>query len=68
MVRRRLKINDNLASKLLPLQNITTEEDKDRIIANQAARIKVLEQKIDTLIKLLYGVKSEKINPQGTYT
>jgi len=44
-------------------QSIKTPEDKDRIIADQAARIIVLEQKIDALIKILYGIKSEKIDP-----
>lgn len=43
--------------------SIKTPEDKDRIIEEQAARIRALEQKVDALLKILYGVKSEKIDP-----
>ena len=42
---------------------IKTPGKKDKIIAEQAAHIRVLEQKVDALIKILYGVKSEKIDP-----
>jgi transposase len=45
------------------LRSIKTPDEKDRIIAELTERNRLLEQKIDALIKILYGVKSEKIDP-----
>lgn len=40
-----------------------SDQDKDAIIAAQKERIALLEQKVDYLIKQLYGKKSEKLDP-----
>ena len=59
----RLKIPISFSPLSAIVQSIDKPDDKDRIIAEQAARIQVLEQKVDALIKILYGIKSEKIDP-----
>ena len=44
----------------------TTEQKCARLEvenAAQSAEIKILKQKLDAVIKLLYGAKSEKIDP-----
>ena len=66
MVRKRLEFTND-SSKIGPgsalLWSIKTPDDKDRIIAELTERNRLLEQKVDALIKILYGVKSEKIDP-----
>ncbi|MDC0302762.1 hypothetical protein OAL23_01195 [bacterium] len=66
MVRKRLEFFNNssaIGTKSALLRSTKTPEQKTRIIAELTERNRLLEQKIDALIKILYGVKSEKIDP-----
>lgn len=40
-----------------------TDRDKDEIIASQREQIALLKKKIDHLIRIIYGGKSEKLDP-----
>ena len=45
------------------MRSIKTPAEKDQLIDRLLSENELLRQKVDTLIKLLYGAKSEKIDP-----